>query len=124
MKNLVLIISCIAGLAWSTATQAQTSELLPDQNPRYLEAQQKYGISADSLTRDQGATVQDTYKAYDWYQAREERRQLRRERNYQLNLANPYYYNRPYYTVGFGNYGYGRHHGFGWGLSHSWSGSW
>lgn len=114
----------MAGLAWSTTTQAQTTELLPDQNPRYLEAQQKYGIAADSLSRDQGTTVQDTYKAYDWYEAREERRQLRRERNYQLDLANPYYYNRPYYSIGFGNYGYGGHHGFGWGLSRSWYGGW
>lgn len=124
MKKLVLVISCIAGLTCFTTAQAQTSALLPDQNPRYLEAQQKYGIAADSLSRDQGTTVQDTYKAYDWYEAREERRQLRRERNYQLDLANPYYYSRPYYTIGFGNYGYGHHHGFGWGLSRSWYGGW
>ena len=123
MKNLILTLGCIAGLAYATTANAQKSELVPDQNPRYMESQQKYGILSDSLTRDQGTTVQDTYKAYDWYQAREEKRALRRERNYQLSLANPYYnYSQPYYSIGFGSYGYGHRHGYGWGLSRSWYG--
>lgn len=127
-RNLIFIMSCIAGLAFTTAVYAQKNDLLNDQNPRYQESRAKYIELADSLNRNQGSTVQSTYKAYDWYEAREERRKLRRERNYQLNLNSGYYYNSPYFypSISYGNYGfggqfgYGGYGGYGWGNSRPW----
>lgn len=127
-RNLIFIMSCVAGLAFTTAGYAQKNDLLNDQNPRYQESRAKYIELADSLNRNQGSTVQSTYKAYDWYEAREERRKLRRERNYQLNLNSGYYYNSPYFypSISYGNYGfggqfgYGGYGGYGWGNSRPW----
>lgn len=82
----------ISGLTIESA-RAQESSLAPDQNPRYKESQQQYMKKADSLTRTQSTTPQQTYKAYDWYQARMERRQQRREWRHQENLYNGYYNN-------------------------------
>ncbi len=121
-RNLVFIMSCVAGLSFTTNGYAQKTDLLKDQNPRYQESRAKYMNLADSLTRDQGTTVQNTYKAYDWYEAREERRKLRRERNFQLNLNSGYYYNSPYFypSISYGNYGFGGRFGYGGYGSHGW----
>ncbi|WP_316816734.1 hypothetical protein [Pedobacter nyackensis] len=127
-RNLIFIMSCIAGLALTTTGYAQKTDLLNDQNPRYQESRAKYIELADSLNRNQGSTVQSTYKAYDWYEAREERRKLRRERNFQLNLNGGYYYGSPYFypSISYGNYGfggrfgYGGYIGYGWGNSRPW----
>lgn len=127
-RNLIFIVNCIAALGFTTAVYAQKNELLNDQNPRYQESRAKYIELADSLNRNQGSTVQKTYKAYDWYEAREERRKLRRERNFQLNLNSGYYYGSPYFypSISYGNYGfggrfgYGGYIGYGWGNSRSW----
>lgn len=115
-------MSCVAGLSCTTNGYAQKTDLLKDQNPRYQESRAKYMNLADSLTRDQGTTVQNTYKAYDWYEAREERRKLRRERNFQLNLNSGYYYNSPYFypSISYGNYGFGGRFGYGGYGSHGW----
>jgi len=121
-------MSCVAGLAFTTSGYAQKNDLLTDQNPRYQESRAKYIEQADSLNRNQGTTVQNTYKAYDWYEAREERRKLRRERNFQLNLNSGYYYGSPYFypSISYGNYGfggrfgYGGYIGYGWGNSRPW----
>lgn len=85
----VVLISC---LSFQT-TMAQEATLVPDQNPRYKESQQLYMKVSDSLTRTQSTTPQQTYKAYDWYQARMERRQQRREWRHQENMYNGYYNN-------------------------------
>lgn len=127
-RNLIFIMSCFSGLALTTTGYAQNNDLLKDQNPRYQESRAKYNERADSLNRTQGSTVQSTYKAYDWYEAREERRKLRRERNFQLNLNGGYYYGSPYYypSISYGNYGfggrfgYGGYVGYGWGNSRPW----
>lgn len=123
-RNLIIVACCIASLFYSKVGYAQKPELVEDQNPRYQESRAKYIELADSLNANQGTTVQKTYKAYDWYTAREERRQLRRERNYELSLYNPYYYGSSYYypsiySLGFGysNYGYRN-----WGHNRSWRG--
>lgn len=89
-----------------------------DQNPRYYRSMEKYRIISDSLLRSQGATVQQTYKAYDWYTAREERRTLRRERRYLARITNPYwdsYYPSVgfYNNIGFNNWGWYPSYGFG-----------
>lgn len=127
-RNLIIVASCIASLVYSTIGNAQTPVLVEDQNPRYQESRAKYIELADSLTRTQGTTAQNTYKAYDWYTAREERRKLRRERNYNNSWYNPYYYGNSFYSpiglsLGFGysNYGYGNY-GYGnWGHHRGWN---
>ncbi|RQO67991.1 hypothetical protein DBR43_26150 [Pedobacter sp. KBW06] len=128
-RNLIIVASCIAGLVYSTIGYAQNPGLAEDQNPRYQESRAKYIELADSLNRNQGSTVQNTYKAYDWYTAREERRALRRQRNYENSWYNPYYYGNSYYSpiglsLGFGysNYGWGNNYGYGnWGHHGRWN---
>lgn len=75
------VLLCISLLlvAFTTRLSARQGRLLVDQNPRYLESLNRYARVADSLTRMEGTTIQQTYKAYDWYQARQERRQRRLE---------------------------------------------
>lgn len=81
-------------------------QMSADQNPNSNKSLERYRLSSDSLLRYQGATVQQTYKAYDWYQAKQERRALRRERRHLERMANPYYYTDWYYpSVGLGYYG-------------------
>ena len=108
--------SCIFGLACSISSYAQQANLVKDQNPRYEESRAKYMNMSDSLTRNQGTTIQETYKAYDWYEAREEKRKLRRETNYQNSLLNYSLYGGPYFypTMRYNNFGYGYGQGFGY----------
>lgn len=121
-RNLIIIASFISGLFYSGLSYAQKPELVEDQNPRYQETRAKYIELADSLNQTQGTTVQNTYKAYDWYTAREERRQQRRERRYE-NSWNPYFYGNSYYYpsigysfgLGYSNYNYGN-----WGHNRYW----
>jgi hypothetical protein len=109
-RTLMIIAGVIATFAFSASGYAQQAKLVEDQNPRYESSRAKYMNMSDSLTTTQGTTVQNTYKAYDWYEAREERRKLRRERNFQLGL-----YSYPYYQ----NYSAYPGFGFGIGYSHS-----
>lgn len=109
-RNLIIMAGLLLGITYANGSYAQQTDLAADQNPRYAESVNKYSRVADSLTRAQGTTVQETYKAYDWYTAREERRALRRERNYQLSLYGGYnngydYYDNSWY---YPNYGYSR----------------
>ena len=67
------------------ALQAQ-EQLSPDQNPSFAASRDKYLLIADSLTALHSTTIQSTYKAYDWYEAREERRAEQRAFNRQLQL--------------------------------------
>lgn len=126
-KLIITTLLLIAGLTGGKAIAQQTA-LVPDQNPRYKESEARYLPIADSLNRLQGTTVQNTYKAYDWYTARQERRQQNREWRHQERMYGSYYnytpgwglysgYSYPYYSS-FGNYGYGRGNrwGGGWGL--------
>lgn len=84
----------------------------PDQNPNYAQSMHKYMGSKDSLLAYANTTIDQTYKAYDFYQARLERRQQRRDRRYNVRMIraeNSYY---PSYNYGgyspwnsWGNYG-------------------
>lgn len=108
-----------AGLFLVTGTNAQTG-LAPDQNPNYMISRDKYLHLADSITAYHSTTIQDTYKAIDWMEyrreARESRRQFRRDlrmeraRNYGYYNYDPIYdYNYyPYYNRyrNYRNYGY------------------
>jgi len=110
-RTLMIIAGLIAGVTYSYGQQAS---LVQDQNPRYEVARAKYMNMSDSLTRDQGTTVQNAYKAYDWYEAREERRKLRRERNYESSLYSYPYYGNSYYYPSL-NFGWGRRYNSHWG---------
>ncbi len=87
----------------SSGAFAQTkASLAPDQNPNYLQSQNKYVAMADSLTAWHTTTLQDTYKAYDYLEAKAERkaerrnfrRELRRIRAERTSYYNTY--RRPY----------------------------
>jgi hypothetical protein len=133
-RNLIITTLLAAGSLFGSNAMAQQAALAPDQNPRYHESANKYMLIADSLTRTQGTTVQNTYKAYDWYTAREERRQQNRQWR---NTYGSYYDYSPgwssysgyssYYPFysSFGNYGYGNRWGgrggrWGVGIGYSW----
>ena len=60
--------------------------LAPDQNPRHQESVEKYTRMADTLNALHGTTVQNTYKAYDFMEARGERRDERRNFRRQMRL--------------------------------------
>lgn len=92
-----------------------------DQNPNYLISQNKYMAIKDSLISTENTTIQQTYKAYDWYEAKLENRAARRETRRQVRIARantPSYYN---YGYGYGNgygLGFGNNFGYnGWGPS-------
>lgn len=114
MKGKITIATCIALLGLYNSVKAQQATLVADQNPRYMESEAKYTRVADTLTSSQGTTIQNTYKAYDWYEARQERRQQNREWR-----ANSYYDYSPtwglYGSYGFpySGYGYGNRWGYG-----------
>ena len=86
-------------------------KLAPDQNPRFAESRDKYMKLTDSINRWHGTTFQETYKAFDWYEARQERRQerldFRREmKRMRLNHRYRYqpYNSRPYYNRNYRNH--------------------
>lgn len=114
-RVLILLAGFLLSLSYSSAVHAQNTSLVPDQNPNYQISRSKYLQLADSLTRTQGITVQNTYKAYDWYTAREERRALRRERNHLERLYSPSYYPSSYFNFGYSNY-YSP-----WGFNYNWN---
>lgn len=109
-------------LAAVTSVRAQA--VLSDQNPRYRESMNAYLFKADSLTRNEGTTLQQTYHAYQYFEAKqalkEQRRQWRQDRRIARNSYwNDYSYND--YAIGYNRsygysypaYGYG-HSGFRW----------
>lgn len=124
MKNPKLMVTTIAAVFTFAANSfAQQASLVQDQNPRYESSRAKYMNASDSLTSTQGTTVQQTYKAYDWYEAREERRKLRREQNAQ----NSWYYPSAYYSPVYSNWGYSNwNYGYpgrrGWRQNNFWLG--
>jgi hypothetical protein len=122
MKSKVIIIACVVlcGLH-SGILKAQQTTLDPDQNPRYKQSQAKYARVADTLNSLHGTTVQNTYKAYDWYEDKLERRRQNREWRHQENLNGYYDYSPSWgfygnYSYPFPNYSYGSRWGRGgWG---------
>ncbi|MBC7507632.1 MAG: hypothetical protein H7320_02625 [Ferruginibacter sp.] len=93
----VLLFYCLISTA--LAVSAQETNSTPDQNPNFKTSLDKYKLQQDGLLATMNTTVQNTYKAYDWYEAKQERKQQktadRRERRlYELqnygNYYNPY----------------------------------
>lgn len=110
MIRFLLIGSC---LFLALGSFAQTPALLPDQNPNYLVSQHKYTQFRDSLLQFSNTTIDQSYKAYDWYQAREERRNARRNARWQRN----------YTSYGWNNWPYSGYYNNGWGYNNGWN-SW
>lgn len=103
MKSLLLLLA----LAFSISVFSQ--DLAPDQNPNYMVSLQKYMSMKDSLMTTMNTTVQQTYKAYDWYQAKLERKQTRVENRNLRRLYNASYnnsYNRWNSPYNYNYYGY------------------
>lgn len=84
MKTLTTILSTAAFLMLGCMVSAQN---VPDQNPRFAESRDKYMNKQDSLLKNQGTTVQNTYKAYDWSQMREDHEYYRRDRRNDRRMA-------------------------------------
>lgn len=81
MKNAGYILG---GLLMLSSIVSNGQELAPDQNPNYMNSAEKYAAQADELTVSQSTTVQDTYKAYDWREAKAEKKEARLDRKYEL----------------------------------------
>lgn len=125
MKKSVLLL--ITGMILTQILPAQTI-LAPDQNPNFAVSRDKYMRLSDSMNQWHGLTLQDTYKAPDWYEQKMERkasrkefrRDIRLERNrnaYRYYNPSPYY--QPYYNRPYNNYNYRRPYyrqGHPWGL--------
>ena len=95
MKKLLLSLFIITTGAFSAAN---AQELAPDQNPNYSTSLEKYKGLHDNLQTTMNTTVQDTYKAYDWRVARNERRAENRGYSRQNYRYNDYgYYDHNYY---------------------------
>lgn len=105
MKKLLSILGVVfCSLFVFQGTYAQ--ELVEDQNPNYKASLSKYMSMKDSLTETLSTTVQDTYKAYDWYEAKQERKALRREYRHEERMARAKNRNYSNYNSGYYNGGY------------------
>ena len=80
---------------------AAQSNRSSDQNPDFAVSRTKYMSIADSVNQLHSTTVHQTYKAYDWYEAKMERRQKRQDFRRELRLERARYSN--FYHR---NYGY------------------
>lgn len=67
-------------------TKAQ-EQLSPDQNPNYKVSMAKYQAGQDKLLEGMGTTIQNTYKAYDWFEAKQEKKESRIDFRRKLTLA-------------------------------------
>lgn len=128
IRNHHFAAGIVAGLLIMAMPAMAQQKLLPDQNPRYQESMNLYLINEDSLTAREGETVQQTYKAYQFMEAkrewREQKRQARLERRargwdswgypgYSYGYGYPgYTYGYGYPAYGFGHYGHSS--GFRW----------
>ena len=105
MKKLLLALIIFTG-----GYAASAQELEPDQNPNYKVSMEKYPASQISMQTAMNTTVQETYKAYDWRNAKAERKAERkadRRENRLFNNYNQHYYDQYNYN---GRNNYGRPH--------------
>lgn len=120
-----MLLACFIAMTAFAATAQTTPALAPDQNPRYAESRDRYIKAQDQLLLTMNTTIQQTYKAYDFYEAKMERKQQRitdRRDRRQIRAQYSNYYN-PYDN--YNNYNYSpyryapvhryRHNGWRWG---------
>ncbi|HPH24605.1 MAG TPA: hypothetical protein PLW32_12025 [Chitinophagaceae bacterium] len=86
MRTIILLFSLVV----FGSVHAQT-QLANDQNPNYLVSQQKYLQLNDSMQAYMNVTEQNTYKAYDWYEAKMERKQNRISTRQQVRINRSLY---------------------------------
>ncbi|MBX2930758.1 MAG: hypothetical protein KF781_02285 [Chitinophagaceae bacterium] len=93
MKKFILILT--AGLFLSANAQ-EKEQIASDQNPNYMVSQTKYVKQAEELQKTMNTTQQQTYKAYDWYEAKLEKKENRIKTRQQVrinrSLSNNFYY--------------------------------
>jgi lipopolysaccharide export LptBFGC system permease protein LptF len=95
MKTLLLFTVLSLG---SLALNAQNNL---DQNPNYQKSMDYYMKQKDELQQTMNTTVQNTYKAFDWYQNKLDKKQQRRDYRQQVRLTRasaPSFYYYPHYT--------------------------
>lgn len=100
MKNILTTFGIMTLSMFSFGAWAQ----IADQNPNYEESMRYYLQVSDSLTQTLNTTVQDTYKAYDWYEAREERKALRSAYRHDERMNRGGYYSDYYYGSNYSYY--------------------
>lgn len=106
-------LSLLSSIA-TCALHAQVP-LVADQNSSFAVSRDKYIRSADSLTKNEGTTIHNTYRAYDWFETREARKKETREWRRVLQLENvrsrTYYPGQYYQPYGNSHRGHrnGRH---------------
>ncbi len=84
--TLVLLTFSLSSMAQSSLNGATSYTPFSDQNPNYLISQQKYISYRDSLIAFENTTVQQTYKAFDWYQQKLENKQSRIDTRRQVRI--------------------------------------
>jgi|JI10StandDraft_1071094.scaffolds.fasta_scaffold96597_2 hypothetical protein len=107
MKKILLLLTVMLG---TYGLKAQDATLAPDQNPNYKVSLAKYTTNAEALQTTMNTTVQQTYKAYDWYEAKQERKQQRiqfRQQRAMARINNQGFFNNynncaSWYTPGYG----------------------
>lgn len=116
MKKIFLFAS---GIVFSALAFAQQQDLAPDQNPNYAVAMVKYTGNTEQLQSTNNTTVQNTYKAFDWYENKKEKKQERLEFNRKIRLlqAERSYYNRNNYN----GYGYDRNYNNGYNRNYNYN---
>lgn len=105
MNNVIKVVVLMLCSLFTSHVSAQVPVF--DQNPNYRVSMEKYMMQKDSLLVNLGETVQDTYKAYDWYEAKQERKALKRQYRHEERMARAKY-GRSYYS----DYGYNYNYGY------------
>ena len=99
-------------------------QLLPDHNPNYKKSMDKYMAEKDELLKNQGKTIQATYKAIDDMELKAERKAQRKMFRQERRLArinNRSYYYNPYMSYN-PYYGYNNNFGINYGYN-NWGGN-
>ena len=115
MKKLLLALCIFAG-----GYAASAQNLAPDQNPNYKMSLEKYQGLQTNLQTTMNTTVQQTYNAFDWYTAKQDRkveRRADRRENWRFNNFNQCCNGANNFN-GFNNYGrpffLGNYNGWRW----------
>jgi hypothetical protein len=91
MKAMKKLFTIAALGLFIVSANAQTN-LAPDQNPNYKVSMDKYMDNNATKVAAMNTTIQETYKAYDWREAKQQRvtdrRNLRRDRRMFNSLNN------------------------------------
>ncbi|MEC4112536.1 hypothetical protein [Myroides pelagicus] len=121
MKNWIKIFGIALGLL-SVGQTVHAQELVEDQNPDYRNSMYKYVAISDSLTTTLSTTIQDTYKAYDWYEVKQERKAQRKLWRHEERMTRAKYgrsYYNDYYGNGYNGY-YNSYYNNGYNNSWNW----